>query len=290
METKITMSISKDIAKGFKNYKVPFQKLKDLVKSDFNYSAGMFKDGHRKAENYLGRSNVVILDIDDGLSIKEARKRFEPITHIIATTKSHQKEKNGLVCDRFRVLLLCENEITLNSSDYHDLMKEIHKDFDFVDKACKDSSRFYYPSSDSIIQSYQGFCGFYWEDYWERVTNRKQAEAEAEAEKRRRKKKIDEAFLKNRPAKYDYNDGEKIDYIRKIARSEKILELLKHSERFVSGNRNHYLYSVGRYLQDLGMTDEEVKDTTLWINEQGDSVKEDELRKTIFKSLRLNGN
>ena len=74
---------------------------------------------------------------------------------------------------------------------------------------------------------------------------------------------------------------------RKIAKTEKLLELLKYDEKYVSGQRNKTLYSYGRYFIDLGFDSEEVKELLLWVNNSGDSIPEDEIYRTVFKSLRI---
>lgn len=278
---KVTVSISKHITEGFKAMRIPFEKVTDLVKSDFNYSAGCFDKGYRKADNYLNYSDMIIFDVDDGLTIQDAKDMFMPFDYIIATTKSHQKDKNGIVCDRFRIILPTDTPINLSKDDYSKMMQEVYKDYPFVDTVCKDASRFYYPSKDSIVFKHSGFCNFSWEDYHKRVIQNE----EKEKIKNEIKKNISDAFSIK---KLEYGNGEKIDYIRNIAKTEKLLELLKYSEKYVSGQRNKTLYSYGRYFIDLGMNDDEVKDNILWINNQGDSISEEEIHKTIFKSLRIN--
>lgn len=62
-------------------------------------------------QNYRCKSNFKFadflgVDIDDGMPIAEAAdliKSWE-CAAIIGTTKSHQKEKNGTVCDRYRIV------------------------------------------------------------------------------------------------------------------------------------------------------------------------------------------
>lgn len=278
---KVTVSISEHITENFKSYVVPFNKIVDLVKSKFNYSAGTFKDNYRNADNYLNYSDLIILDVDDGKSIDEARIIFEPFDYIIATTKSHQKEKNGKICDRFRVILPTEKPINLNKTEYSKMMKEIFKDYPFVDTVCSDSSRFYFPSKNSTIITHGGFTNFEWETYHKRALENDLIQRDA----LRRKQQLNEAFNKK---SLEYGSGEKIDYIRTILKTEKLLKLIKYDEKFVSGQRNKTLYSYGRYFLDLGFDNEEVKDILFWINSQGDSIPEEEINKTVIKSLRLN--
>ena len=277
---KVTVSISEHITENFKSYVVPFNKIVDLVKSRFNYSAGTFKDNYRNADNYLNYTDLIILDIDDGKSIDEAMIIFEPFDYIIATTKSHQKEKNGKICDRFRVILPTEKPINLNKTDYSKMMNEVFKDYPFVDTVCKDSSRFYFPAKNSTIITHSGFTNFEWETYHKRALENDLIQRDA----LRRKQQLNEAFNNK---SFEYGSGEKIDYIRTILKTEKLLKLIKYDEKYVSGQRNKTLYSYGRYFLDLGFGNEEVKDILFWINSQGDSIPEEEINKTVFKSLRL---
>ena len=82
-------------------------------------------------------------------------------------------------------------------------------------------------------------------------------------------------------------DGSKIDTLRQISHTDKMLRLLKFNERFGAGGRNNYLFACAKYLQDSGMMDNEVVNEVLWINSQGDGISEEEIKQTIFKSLRI---
>lgn len=282
MNQKVTVSISEHITENFKALKVPFFKVADLVKSKFNYSAGVFKNNYRNKDNYLCYSDLIILDIDDGMTIKEAKEMFLAYDYIISTTKSHQKEKNGIICDRFRVVLPTENPITLDKEQYSKMMEEVYKEYPFVDTVCKDASRFYFPAQNAEVYTHQGFCNFDWEYYWDKAKENDKVYEEV----RRRKEQLNSAFKQNQ----EYtNNLTKADYYRKIAKTEKLLQLLKFDEKFVSGRRNHALYSWSRHFkEEIGLTDEETKELILWVNNQGDSISEQEIEKTIFKSLRLN--
>lgn len=55
------------------------------------------------------KQNTLWLDFDDGFSIEQAKQLFKKNTYIIYTTKTHQKEKKGLTCDRFRIILPAKN-------------------------------------------------------------------------------------------------------------------------------------------------------------------------------------
>ena len=90
-------SASNHPAQGFKALSIGFNDIPNLIKGTYgkNYSAGTFVDAHRKIENFIKRSNLIILDIDDGTTMEDARFKLSNYRGFIATTKSHQIEKNG---------------------------------------------------------------------------------------------------------------------------------------------------------------------------------------------------
>jgi hypothetical protein len=116
-----------------------------------NYSLGQFKDGKRNLKNFE-RTEAIGLDFDDGMTLAEAKEAFKDYTHIIATTKSHGKEKNGKIADRFRVILKLVEPIT-DVETFEATWFDLARKFPACDKACKDASRFFYPSK--TIESYK---------------------------------------------------------------------------------------------------------------------------------------
>jgi hypothetical protein len=143
---KITISISKNITEGFKKKVVPFEVIHEVIcSSEYNYSAGTFKDGYRNKENYERNQNLIIIDIDDGVKLETAKLMFNNYKCFISTTKSHQKDKNGLTCDRFRIIFITDRTIKLDSETYSRFMTNVYESLGIpCDISCKDSSRFYY--------------------------------------------------------------------------------------------------------------------------------------------------
>lgn len=66
--------------------------------------------GVRKEYNFQ-LSNFLVLDVDDGPSLNEAVQSFAEYSHIIGTTKSHQKTKANKIRDRYRVFLLTDRKL-----------------------------------------------------------------------------------------------------------------------------------------------------------------------------------
>lgn len=118
----------------YKNKEIEFEQLHRMVSSDNRqYSPFSFSDGIKKSENWNNENqNILILDIDDGLSIKEAMNKFKHYKYFICTTKSHQKEKKGIVCDRFRIIFPTINNPI--GDIYFEYMRNLESMFSFIDK------------------------------------------------------------------------------------------------------------------------------------------------------------
>ena len=95
-----------DATKDFKVIKLSLEDFVDMnANIDWHYSSIQWIDGYRKTDNYKSYEDVLIYDFDDGMTIDEAVSRFKNYNAVIMPTKSHQIDKKGLVCDRFRVVI-----------------------------------------------------------------------------------------------------------------------------------------------------------------------------------------
>lgn len=272
-DLNITFSTSKELAKDYISRSLPFGEFETILKSEINYSPFQYRENYRNENNsVLTNANCIFLDFDDGLSIDKAKGIFSHLCYVLATTKSHQKDKNGKVCDRFRIVIPCETNITLSKEEYKELMNDIITTYG-ADRACKDIARFYYGFKDSEV--FYNFGDLF--------------DLEKAMDKIQKKKQIIKEMTKTKERVVNIHfDGSKVDTLRQISHTDKMLRLLKFNERFGAGGRNNYLFACAKYLQDSGMTDDEVISEVLWINSQSaDSISEEEINSTIFKSLRL---
>lgn len=271
-DLNITFSTSKELAKDYISSSLPFGEFGTILKSEINYSPFQYRENYRKEDNsVLTNANCIFLDFDDGLSIDKAKGVFNHLCYVLATTKSHQKEKNGKVCDRFRIVIPCKTNITLCKEDYKELMNDIITTYG-ADRACKDIARFYYGFKDSEV--FYNFGDLF--------------DLDKAMEKIKKKKQIIKEMTKTKERVVNIHfDGSKIDTLRQISHTDKMLRLLKFNERFGAGGRNNYLFACAKYLQDSGMSDDEVVSEVLWINGQGDGISEEEIKQTILKSLRI---
>jgi len=115
-----------------------------------NYSPAIYKDNHRTNDNFI-QAELIALDFDSGLSIEVAKEVFKNYQHIIGTTRNHRKEKNGVVADRFRVILFLSEPIS-DSKTYRATLFDLLKKYPQADEACKDPARMFYPCASIYSQ------------------------------------------------------------------------------------------------------------------------------------------
>lgn len=118
----------------YQNRELEFNKLHRMFKSDYRQiSPFKYLLGKKISDQWNNeRQNLIILDVDEGLSISEAKEKFKMYQYFIYTTKSHQVEKKGKKCDRFRVVLVSDN--IPRGEAYFEFTKELEKYFTFIDK------------------------------------------------------------------------------------------------------------------------------------------------------------
>lgn len=118
----------------YENREIEWKQLHRMVSSDYRqYSHFEFNKRKKISENWRNdKQNILILDVDDGCSIDEAKKIFKEYKYFICTTKSHRQDKKGVICDRFRVIL-CSNNIP-KGDIFFDFIKEMELKYPFIDK------------------------------------------------------------------------------------------------------------------------------------------------------------
>jgi hypothetical protein len=139
---------------------VSFQDIPKFANSKFGYSNLWWNSNYRKTENYIPEVNLIILDIDGNWALEEAKKfiKEKGITALITTTKSHQKEKNGTVSDRFRIFIPLSNVFSGTSDEYTKLLGVINDEF--LDKKADvkafDGAHFYFGNPEGEVWLHEG--------------------------------------------------------------------------------------------------------------------------------------
>lgn len=158
--SKVKVSVSKDLSDNYKTKFLPFEELHNVVTADINYSASEFRDGHRAKHDFIDGNNIVILDIDEGWKLEDAKKFLQDrgLKALIATTKSHQKIKDKKpACDRFRIILPTLTPFHGTAEEFSYMMEEIFKYFEKKpDKGTKDASRMFYGNPGGTYEYLEG--------------------------------------------------------------------------------------------------------------------------------------
>ena len=106
----LCLSHSNDIADGYKNEVAPYNNLDKLLKlSNHHWCNHKSSNGHRSEETMLPGCDMVVLDIDDGVSIDTVKLLLKDYKFIIHTTKRHTNTAH-----RFRVILPLNYRVKLD--------------------------------------------------------------------------------------------------------------------------------------------------------------------------------
>jgi hypothetical protein len=129
---------------NFKTTAVPSLRILSELITSTSYSLSTFLNGYRNKANFVA-TQAIGLDFDEGVTLQEAEEAFRNYRHIIAPTRSHRIEKNGKINDRFRVVLFLSQPIR-DAETFEATWFTLAEKWPWLDKACKDASRFFYPS------------------------------------------------------------------------------------------------------------------------------------------------
>lgn len=126
-------------------------KLADVILKE-TWSTSLFKENYRNIDNFIS-TELLALDVDDGLTVDEAKKRLIDYNVIIATTRNHNLEKNGKVAERFRILFVLERPID-NKAVYAETWKKAFELVPEADPVAKDCARQFFASKEVVFDSH----------------------------------------------------------------------------------------------------------------------------------------
>jgi len=114
----------------------------------FVWSPIIFSGNHRKTE-YFVSSRLLVLDFDSpGYSLAQCLREWCDTCHFIGTTKNHQRDKDGVTCDRFRLIAPFAITITDARTLWHN-HDVLIKRYD-ADPAPKDQARLFFPCQEIV--------------------------------------------------------------------------------------------------------------------------------------------
>ncbi len=121
--SKMIVSYSSDITVGYNNEYAPFDQLHKLTQAQgMHWVAHHLKDGYRNGENAIPGFNLVVIDVDGGVSLSTAKLLLKDYKALFYTTKRHTDAEN-----RFRIILPTNFELKLDAKDYKEFMSNLHE-------------------------------------------------------------------------------------------------------------------------------------------------------------------
>lgn len=136
--SSVGLSYSDDFAYHYQSENVEFDKLHMLTQAPgYHWANHGFKNGHRCEENVQQGFNLVVLDVDGGVTLSMAQDLLSDYTFMTYTTKRHTDEEN-----RFRIVIPINFKLKLDQTDYRKFMDNIVSWLPFkIDKEANQRSR-----------------------------------------------------------------------------------------------------------------------------------------------------
>jgi len=117
---KIKEYMQKNSADGFEYVEASFKDLADLLKLNCAYTPFKFKDGKRNKANLEGKTNWLVLDIDDAnITEEEAHLLLSDINHHIARTSNPDN------AFKFRILIELNEVIDISELQWKYFLREV---------------------------------------------------------------------------------------------------------------------------------------------------------------------
>ena len=118
---QMVVSYSTDIAVDYRNERPAFDQLHKLTQAaGMHWVAHHVVGGHRNEENCIPGFNLVVIDVDGGVTMTTAAMLLKNYKFLMYTTKRHTDTEH-----RFRIVLPTNFELKLDAKDYKDFMSNI---------------------------------------------------------------------------------------------------------------------------------------------------------------------
>jgi hypothetical protein len=126
---EMIISYSDDVATDYQNELVPFDGLHKLTQEPgYNWINHHLVNSRRVEANCVNGFNMIVIDVDEDVSLDTARLLMSKYTYMIYTTKRHQAfEDNIQYGDRFRLVLPMNFELQLDADDFKEFMKNVYE-------------------------------------------------------------------------------------------------------------------------------------------------------------------
>lgn len=123
---RLIVSHSTDVAAGYNSEFAPWDKLHVLTQANglhwtnHHFRNGDEGKGHRSDDNAEMGFNLIVLDVDGGVSLDMAKNLLQDYQALFYTTKRHDPQNH-----RFRIILPTNYQLKMDAKDYKEFMKNI---------------------------------------------------------------------------------------------------------------------------------------------------------------------
>lgn len=108
-------------AYNYLSERVPFEELHVLTQAPgMHWTNHQFKNGHRAEENVFAGFNMIVIDVDEGITLDACHTLMKDYKYLTYTTKRHTDEVN-----RFRLILPINYKLKLDSDEYKEFMNNV---------------------------------------------------------------------------------------------------------------------------------------------------------------------
>ena len=244
---EMTISYGEHWAYDYLTERVPFDQLHTLMGADgFHWCNHGLKNGHRSEETVLPGFNMVVLDIDGGVSLETVHELMKEYKFMTYTTKRHTDEQN-----RFRLILPINYNLQLDTEEYKDFMNALMEwlPFDSDESSNQRAKKWETLENTSVHYNNEGHL--------------------LDALKFIPKTRKNEEYVKERQAIQSMDNLERW-----------------FAERIARGNRNNQMIKFAMALVDSGMNLIEVSDRVHEFNKKLENpLPEAELNNTILTTV-----
>ena len=143
----------------FVPYEISWDLLKQLVVSSktTEFTLAHYENEHRKAKNFIEGQNLIAFDVDYGMTLQDAQELLSEFKYLIYTTRSNQKEKNGIVCDRFRIIMPTSTTYYVTEEQHKKLYENISEALGITnDSATQNVSRLWFTNPSGSVIDHEG--------------------------------------------------------------------------------------------------------------------------------------
>ena len=125
-----------------------------------NWSPAVYNNGARSLANYAGSPSLFAFDIDEGMTVEQAKGAFKDYQCMVHLSKSHGKVKNPgtpsekPACDRFRVIFRLAEPIT-SDADFKTTW-DSYADRYPLDTQTRSSSMFFFHGTSEVLNNPHG--------------------------------------------------------------------------------------------------------------------------------------